>query len=145
MSATTFTVFFDDPFWVGVLEIADERGVRAARHVFGAEPGGQELYEFGLSRDYDRLVQRAQAAPPVESSAREPGAARPASPKRAARLAAREQAAIRPSTAAQAALKAAFEQSKTERRAVSRDDRDAAADRRRDLARAKARARHRGH
>ncbi|MGW3075467.1 DUF2992 family protein [Kitasatospora sp. NPDC001132] len=28
---STFTVFFEGPFWVGVLEIAGPRGVRAAR------------------------------------------------------------------------------------------------------------------
>jgi hypothetical protein len=143
MSATTFTVFFEDPFWVGVLEVADEQGVRAARHVFGAEPGAQELYAFGFSRDYDRLVRRAEAAPPA-LPARGPGPARPVSPKRAARLAAREQAAIRPSTAAQAAVKAALEQSKTQRRAQSRAQREDEEARRRDLARAKAKARHRG-
>lgn len=144
MSATTFTVYFDDPFWVGVLEIADEQGVRAARHVFGAEPGGQELYDFGFSRDYDHLVRRAQAAPPAPPSARPAGPARPASPKRAPRLAAKELAAIRPSTAAQAAMKAALEQSRTERRTETRAQRQAGAARRRELARVKARARHRG-
>lgn len=144
MSATTFTVFFEDPFWVGVLEVVDEQGVRAARHVFGAEPHGRELYAFGFSRDYDRLVRRAEAAPPVALPARGPGPARSVSPKRAARLAAREQAAIRPSTAAQTAVKAALAQSKTQRRAQSRAQREAEEARRRDVARAKARARHRG-
>ncbi|HEV2377221.1 MAG TPA: YjdF family protein [Streptosporangiaceae bacterium] len=144
MSTTTFTVFFEDPFWVGVLETADEQGVRAARHVFGAEPSGQELYEFGFSRDYDRLVQRAQAGPPVAPTARPGWPARVLNPKRAARLAAKEQAAPRASTAAQAAIKAALEQSKSQRRAQSGAGRQAEAARRRGLARAKAKARHRG-
>ena len=50
-----FTLFFDGRFWVGVLELherrrgaeANDQGgtVRAARHVFGAEPSDVELYE----------------------------------------------------------------------------------------------------
>lgn len=40
------TVFFEDPFWVGVFEIRKDNMVRAARHVFGAEPTGREILEF---------------------------------------------------------------------------------------------------
>lgn len=64
MNSTTFTVFFEGPFWVGILEISDDDGIRAARHIFGDEPSGPELYAFGLSRDYDRLLRRALAGLP---------------------------------------------------------------------------------
>jgi Protein of unknown function (DUF2992) len=144
MRATTFTVYFEDPFWVGVLEIIDELGVRAARHVFGEEPDGQELYAFGFSRDHDRLVRRAQAALPTPPSGGSKD--RPRRPTRSEQPGLpREQAAIRPSTAAQAVLKAALEQSEpsaARRPAPSAEPRPA---RRRELARVKARARHRGH
>ena len=53
------TVFFDGRFWIGVLEHHElRRGgdtigraitVRAARHVFGAEPSDVELYDFLLA------------------------------------------------------------------------------------------------
>jgi len=59
VDSTSFTVFLEGPFWVGILEIRDDDGVRVARHVFGEEPSGPELYAFGLSREYDRLVRRA--------------------------------------------------------------------------------------
>ena len=142
MCSTTFTVYFDDPFWVGVLEVCDTDGVRAARHVFGAEPTGPELHAFALSRDYDRLVRQALACPPAGAVRAVP---RPTNPKRAARAAARQQAGRPLTTAAQEAMQAALEQFKKDRRIRSRADREAAAEQRRRRAREKARARHRGH
>ena len=114
------TVFFDGRFWVGVLECrerhhgGDVNGqaitVRAARHVFGAEPSDVELYDFLLTHG-GALIDRAAACPPAPASrsAGSSSAPRP-NPKRAARQAAKEAARARPSTAAQAALAAAREE-----------------------------------
>jgi Protein of unknown function (DUF2992) len=140
VNSTTFTVFFAEPFWVGILEIRDDNGVRAARRVFGDEPSGAELYAFGLSRDYDRLLRRAVAGRPVPS----PPRPRPVNSKRAARAAAKERKAPPASTAAHQAIQAALQKSKTYKRSRSRTQRLAQAARRRELARAKAKARHRG-
>ena len=114
------TVFFDGRFWVGVLECrerhhgGDVNGqaitVRAARHVFGAEPSDVELYDFLLDRGGE-LIDRAAASPPVPASRPVGSSSTPRpSPKRAARQAAKEAARARPSTAAQAALAAAREE-----------------------------------
>ena len=117
------TVFFDGRFWIGVLEHHElRRGgdtigraitVRAARHVFGAEPSDVELYDFLLAHG-GALIDRAAACPPVPASrsAGSSSASRP-NPKRAARQAAKEAARARPSTAAQAALAAAREETAT--------------------------------
>ena len=90
-----FTLFFDGRFWVGVLELherrrgaeANDQGgtVRAARHVFGAEPSDAELYDFLLTHG-GALIDRAAACPPVpasrpvgsSSASRPPQARRPA-------------------------------------------------------------------
>ena len=116
-----FTLYFDGRFWVGVLECrerhhgGDVNGqaitVRAARHVFGAEPSDVELYDLLLARGGE-LIDRAAASPPVSvgSTTADPSSSRRASPKRAARRAAKEAARARPSTAAQAALAAAREE-----------------------------------
>ena len=115
-----FTLYFDGRFWVGVLECrerhhgGDVNGqaitVRAARHVFGAEPSDAELYDFLLTHG-GALIDRAAACPPVPASrpVGSSSASRP-NPKRAARQAAKEAARARPSTAAQAALAAAREE-----------------------------------
>ena len=138
-----FTLYFDGRFWVGVLECrerhhgGDVNGqaitVRAARHVFGAEPSDVELYDFLLTHG-GALIDRAAACPPASASrsAGSSSAPRP-NPKRAARQAAKEAARARPSTAAQAALAAAREETATR---ASRDR-----SRRR---RQKAKRRHRG-
>lgn len=40
------TVYFEDPYWVGVFELEDESGYRVARVIFGSEPKDSELYAF---------------------------------------------------------------------------------------------------
>ena len=79
-----FTLYFDGRFWVGVLECrerhhgGDVNGqaitVRAARHVFGAEPSDVELYDFLLARGGE-LIDRAAASPPVSAGAAKAGPA----------------------------------------------------------------------
>ncbi|MBT8224580.1 MAG: DUF2992 family protein, partial [Dactylosporangium sp.] len=59
------TVFFDDPFWVGVLELDDGRHVRAVRQVFGAEPTGAELYQYLLRHGVGLLARAERAASAV--------------------------------------------------------------------------------
>lgn len=116
-----FTVFFEDPFWVGLLESEDSGRLALARHVFGPEPSNAELLEFMLHRF--ALLPRATLA--LESG-REGGAAagrlKPSNPKRAGREAMRDMAR-RPSTKSQAALSASREASKVERRREGRAER----------------------
>ncbi|MFA0814654.1 MAG: YjdF family protein [Anaerofustis sp.] len=44
------TVFFEDPFWVGIIEETQPHSTRAAKIVFGAEPTDAQLYEYLLCR-----------------------------------------------------------------------------------------------
>jgi hypothetical protein len=57
------TIYFDDPFWVGVYERHDERGYRVARLIFGSEPLDGEVYALILRR-YDEF----RFGPPQENS-----------------------------------------------------------------------------
>jgi Protein of unknown function (DUF2992) len=136
--SSTFTVYFDGQFWVGVLEIREDGSVRAARHVFGAEPSGPELCAFGLG-EFDQLLDAATASTPVSGPI-----AQRVNPKRAARLAARSLAERPVSTAAQDAMRRSIEVSARQRQVVDRQQRDAESERRRELRRTKARSRHRG-
>jgi hypothetical protein len=132
-----FTVFFEDPFWVGILESEDEGRLAAARHVFGAEPSNAELLHFMLYRfaDMPRSASRS-------GTARARGG--PLNPKRAAREARREQS--RPvSTKAQAALSAARSELKSERKASSSEERRELDERRFELRSEKRRRRRAGH
>jgi hypothetical protein len=143
---SSFTVFFDGTFWVGVVEIGEPDGsFRAARHVFGVEPSSAELLEF-VRLQGNGLIDRALASPAVGPG---PGRQRlgsgPVNPKRASRQAAREQARPGTSTAAQAALARALEQSGAARTAARRIRRTDQAERRREIAIGKRKAKHRGH
>jgi hypothetical protein len=130
-----FTVYFEDPFWVGVLESEDERAFVVARHVFGAEPSNAELRDFLL---YGFAGMRRTTGRASESGP--PG---PRNPKRGRRDAMRD--IVRPpSTKAQAALKAARTDLKAERKASSREERLAEAERRFALRSEKRKRRHRG-
>src|SRR5690349_3967139 len=48
------TVYFEDPYWVGVFELEDEYGYRIARVIFGSEPRESELYAF-VKEHYDEI------------------------------------------------------------------------------------------
>ncbi|HUW41396.1 MAG TPA: YjdF family protein [Rectinemataceae bacterium] len=107
-----FTIYFEGPFWVGVLEVDEDGEFVVARHVFGAEPSNAQLLDFMLHRYH--LMRRthsaaaAAAAGAVRTDERLPGA------KRAIREARREMSRGL-STRARSALSSAREASKEER------------------------------
>ena len=138
MEAITLTVFFDDPFWVGVVESQADGQLQAARHVFGSEPTSAEVLEFALYRML-HLLERASVAVPVDAAP-----ARILRPKRAARAAGKALAQRGSSTQSQQALRIQLEQNKQLRKQRSKAEREAEADYKRQLKLAKAKARHRG-
>jgi hypothetical protein len=133
-----FTIFFEDPFWVGVLESEDEGVLTVARYVFGAEPSNAELRFFMLYRFADMP---RSSSPSGELGGRSESLR---NPKRALRAAARE-AKRSVSTKAQAALSAAISELKTERKVSSRKERLAEAERRFELRSEKRKRRRAGH
>lgn len=48
------TVYFDDPFWVGVFERIEDEKLSVCKVTFGAEPKDYEVLEFVL-RNYSQL------------------------------------------------------------------------------------------
>jgi hypothetical protein len=134
----TFTVFFEDPFWVGILESEHEGTLVVARHVFGSEPSNAELLDFLLYRFSDMRRSRPK---PGEVPAR---VLVPMNPKRAQRAARKAQSRL-PSTKSQSALSAALEEDKAERAVTSREERRAQAERRFSLRSEKKKRRHSGH
>ena len=46
------TVFFEDPFWVGVFEITSAGEMAVCKVTFGAEPKDYEIYDFVLQHFY---------------------------------------------------------------------------------------------
>ena len=132
-----FTVYFENPFWVGVLESEDAGAITVARHVFGPEPSNAELLQFMLYR-YADMPRAGTVTGKLFSLYGH------INPKRAQRMARREEARL-PSTKSQAALASALEEKKIKRKALSREDRLAADERRFELRSEKRKKKRAGH
>ena len=129
------TVFFEEPFWIGVFERLSEGKLSVCKVTFGAEPKDYEIYDFVL-KNYGRL----RFSPAVAADVRE--AAR--NPKRVQREVRGQVQNTGIGTKAQQALKLQQEQWKTERKTVSREQREAEKQRQFELKQQKKKEKHRG-
>lgn len=130
----SLTVYFDDPFWVGVFEIYQDGKLTAAKVTFGAEPKDSEVYEFVL-QNYFRL----DFSPPVETLLKE----KKTNPKRLQREA-RKKPVEYVGTKSQQALKLQREQNKAERSAAVRKRKDEKKQRDFELKQKKRKEKHKG-
>ena len=129
------TVFFEDPFWVGVFEHISEGKLSVSKITFGAEPKDYEIYDFVL-KNYDRL----RFSPAVAADVKEAGR----NPKRIQREVRKQLQSTGTGTKSQQALKLQQEQLKTERKTVSRTQREAEKQRKFELKQQKRKEKHRG-
>ena len=136
-SVSSLTVFFEDPFWVGVFERQHNGKYEASRTVFGQEPRDAEVYEFML-KNFDKL----KFSPAVEVDI---GAEKSINPKRMQRLVNKQLSAVGMGTKAQQALKLQYEQAKLEKKSRSREKREREKERRFELRIEKKKEKHRGH
>ena len=137
-TSSRLTVLHDGQFWVGVCECTDQGRYGACRVVFGAvEPTDTEVLAFVCAR---------WASLPFAFVEHEAVQAAPAhvNPKRRQREARREVERAGVGTKAQQAMSAAYEERKSERKAASREARDAEAERKFALKQQKRKAKHRG-
>ena len=133
----TLTVFFEEPFWVGLVEKTDERNrLTVAKVVFGAEPSEKQLHEWVL-QSWHTL----RFSPPVAGARR---AALADNPKRRQRQAAK---AVQTGTGtkAQEAMKLMHEQNKLERKQRGKAQREADERRLFELRQQKKKEKHSGH
>ena len=137
MTASKFTVLFDDPFWIGLFERTDGGRYEVCKVTFGAEPRDYEVYAF-LLQNWRKL--RFSPGLPAEETAE-----RRVNPKRQQRAIHRMTAETGVGTRAQQALKLQQEQGKQARRIRTRAQREAEEERRFALRQEKRREKHRGH
>ena len=129
------TVFFEEPFWVGLFECISEGKLSVCKVTFGAEPKDYEVYDFVL-KNYYQLRFSLAVATDVKESRR--------NPKRI-KLEVRKQIQNTGiGTKSQQALKLQQEQLKTERKTVSREQREAQKQRQFELKQQKRKEKHRG-
>ena len=130
------TVYFEEPFWVGVFERVDNNKLSVCKVTFGAEPKDYEIWEFILKYYYD-----LKFSPVVETEIKQVAD----NPKRRSRNARKQVKNTGIGTKSQHALKLQQEESKVEHRQISKEQRDAEKQRQFELKQQKRREKHRGH
>ncbi|MBR1507941.1 MAG: YjdF family protein [Eubacterium sp.] len=134
--SSKLTVFFEDPFWVGVFERVSCGKLSAAKVTFGAEPKDYDVLEF-INRNYYKL----QFSPEIETVVKDTRK----NPKREQRDAKKQTLETGIGTKSQQALKLQQEQNKQEQKVRSREQREAESQRIFELKKIKKREKHRGH
>ena len=130
------TIYFEDPFWVGIFERIENRKLSVAKVTFGAEPKDYEVLEF-IYRNYYHL-QFSLAVETVIKDTKK-------NPKRAQRDAKKQTLETGIGTKSQQALKLQQEQNKQERKVRSREQRESENQRLFELKQMKKREKHKGH
>lgn len=130
------TVFFDEPFWVGVFEKICAGKLSAAKVVFGAEPKDGEVYEFILKKYMQVCFSPAVAAEKSEKRA---------NPKRMQRNVWQTLLKSGAGTKSQQALQLFREQEKFARKASGRERKLCGDERRFELKQQKKKEKHKGH
>ena len=129
------TVFFEEPFWVGVFERISEGKLSVCKVTFGTEPKDYEVYDFILKNYYC-----LRFSPAVATDVKEAGR----NPKRVQREVRKQMQNTGVGTKSQQALKLQQEQLKTERKIVNREQREAEKQRLFELKQKKRKEKHRG-
>lgn len=129
------TVYFDDPFWVGVFERVEDGKLSVCKVTFGTEPKDYEVWEFVLKHYY-----KLEFGPAVETVTRRMAD----NPKRRLRNARKQTERSGIGTKSQQALKMQLEQNKQERKVRSREQKLAEEERLFELKQQKKKEKHRG-
>ena len=132
----SLTVFFEDPFWVGVFERIEDGKLSVCKVTFGAEPKDYEVLDYILHHYYELVF-----SPAIETEIRQAAD----NPKRRSRNARKQLENTGIGTKSQQALQTQREERKTERRQVSREEREAEAQRRFVMKQEKKKEKRRGH
>ena len=130
------TVFFEEPFWVGVFERNEDRKLSVAKVTFGAEPKDCEILDFVLKHYYDLQFSSAVATVVKETQK---------NPKRVQRDVRKEMKKNGIGTKSQQALKLQQEQNKQQRKVQNRERNRAKAQRKFELKQQKKKEKYRGH
>ena len=132
----TLTVYFEEPFWVGVFERMEGGKLSVCKVTFGAEPKDYEVWAFVL-RHYDEL----KFSPALNADVKQMAD----NPKRRQRSIKKQLQNAGIGTKSQQALAAQREKSKVEHKKISKEQRELEQQRKFDLRQNKRKEKHRGH
>ena len=130
------TVYFEEPFWVGVFERIEDGKLSVVKVIFGAEPKDYEVQQY--TQKYYASLKFSLA---VDTAVRDIKR----NPKRMQREAKRQMQETGIGTKSQQALKLQQEQNKQERRIRSREKKEAEEQRMFEMKQQKKREKHKGH
>ena len=130
------TVYFEEPFWVGVFERIEDGKLSVAKATFGAEPKDYEVQEY-IQKHYDSL----KFSPAVETVVKDIKR----NPKRMHREVKKQTIGTGIGTKSQQALKLQQEQYKQKRKIRSKEKKEAEKLRMFELKQQKKREKHKGH
>ncbi|WP_454955706.1 YjdF family protein [Gemella morbillorum] len=133
--AGKLTVFFDNPFWVGVFECVEKNKLSVCRVVFGAEPKDYEVYDFIL-KNYKNLKFGSSLEVKVKKIKN--------NPKRLQREVKKQSKQVGIGTKSQLVLQKQREEMKLERKKESKQIRELENRRKFELKQAKRKQKHRG-
>ena len=133
--AGKLTVFFDNPFWVGVFECVEKNKLSVCRVVFGAEPKDYEVYDFIL-KNYKNLKFGLNLEVKVKKIKN--------NPKRLQREVKKQSKQVGIGTKSQLALQKQREEMKLERKKESKQIRELENRRKFELKQEKRKQKHRG-
>ena len=130
------TVYFEEPFWVGIFERIEDGKLSVAKVTFGAEPKDYEVQEY-VQKYYFSL----KFSPAVDTVVKDIKR----NPKRMQREAKKQMQEIGIGTKSQRALKLQQEQNKQERKVRSQEQKEVEKLRMFELKQQKKREKHKGH
>ena len=130
------TVYFEEPFWVGIFERIEDGKLSVAKVTFGAEPKDYGVQEY-IQKCYFSLKFSLAVEVIVKSIKR--------NPKRMQRAAKKQMLETGIGTKSQQALKLQQEQNKQERKERSHKKKEAEEQRMFELKQRKKREKHKGH
>lgn len=130
------TVYFEEPFWVGIFERIEDGKLSVAKVTFGAEPKDYEVQEY-VQKYYFSL----KFSPAVDTVVKDIKR----NPKRIQRETKKQMQEIGIGTKSQQALKLQQEQNKQERKIRSQEKKEAEKLRMFELKQQKKREKHKGH
>ena len=130
------TIYFEEPFWVGVFDELEGDKLSVCRVVFGAEPTDAEVYDFILKHYY-----HLRFSAPVKTEISQ----KADNPKRRQRNARKQLEKSGIGTKSQQALQKQYEENKTECKRTTREQREVEKQRQFELKQQKRKEKHRGH
>jgi uncharacterized protein YdaU (DUF1376 family) len=139
-TSVKLTVFFEGAFWVGVFERIHEEEYEISKVVFGSEPKDYEVYEFVLKSFYNLSFSH-----PMSMDEGDELKEKKINPKRLQREIKKETESKGVGTKAQLAMKFQYETSKTERKKVSKEQKEEDKKRQFELRQQKKLMKHKGH